>query len=257
MDEAARLRAIAEHGQGLAGQRLASKPREHHPVGCGLAGADGVEKPGDDHLGAQLAVVPVGEHLAEGLGVRIVPARLRRGAEEAVGLLVKRTVAVLSVDLGGRGEEERHSLARRGPQHGVASTDVSQQRLERPLADELHPDGGGEVKTAIDPPHELAHQSLLGGRSLDQSGSAGLEQVGDVLAPACAQVIEDDHLVAARDECVCEMRADEPSPARYQVDQTGPRYLSGVPQGDSHPIGSVSGFATGRANLNPLFTAYC
>ena len=50
--EAPRLRAVAEYGDGLAGQRLPDEARHDHPVTPRLARADGVEEPHDDHRAA-------------------------------------------------------------------------------------------------------------------------------------------------------------------------------------------------------------
>src|SRR5829696_650415 len=101
MPEAARLGAVAEDRERLAADRLARQRRQYHPVHPGLPRADGVEQPRHDVLGAELLVVAERERLAEGLGGRVVPARLLRRAIDAVGVLRECAVAELSVDLRG------------------------------------------------------------------------------------------------------------------------------------------------------------
>ena len=79
--EAARLGAVAEHGDRLAGQRLPHEGRDHHPVLAGLPRPDRVEQPDDDHR--QLALLPVGQrqelvdHLAAGVGPAVLLASAR------------------------------------------------------------------------------------------------------------------------------------------------------------------------------------
>ena len=77
---APRLRAVAEHRDRLAGERLPHEVRDHHAVLARLARADGVEEAHDDHR--QLAFLPVGEReeLVDGLAARVRPAVLRRRA---------------------------------------------------------------------------------------------------------------------------------------------------------------------------------
>jgi hypothetical protein len=47
---------------------------------------------------------------------------------------------------------------------------------------------------------------------LDELRLAGGERVGDVLEAAGAEIVEDENLVAARDQRVSQMRADEALP---------------------------------------------
>ena len=50
--EATRLLAVCVDRQGIPGERLTDEPGQNHPVGAGLARADGVEQTDDDHLGS-------------------------------------------------------------------------------------------------------------------------------------------------------------------------------------------------------------
>src|SRR5262249_61379723 len=78
--ERARLRAVAEHRDRFARQRLPYEIGNYHSVLAGLPRPDGIEETHDDHR--ELALLPVGEseELVDGLAARIVPAMLWRRA---------------------------------------------------------------------------------------------------------------------------------------------------------------------------------
>ena len=88
--EAARLRAVAEDRDRLAGERLAHEVRNHHPVLAGLPGPDGIEEPHDDD--GQLPFLPVGQRqeLVDHLAAGVRPAVLGGRAEHEVGVLAER-----------------------------------------------------------------------------------------------------------------------------------------------------------------------
>jgi hypothetical protein len=65
-------------------------------------------------------------------------------------------------------------------------------------------------------------EPLVGDRPLDKLGLLGVRQMLDVLPPAGAQVIEDQHPIAARHERIRQVRADEIRASRDQVIQASP-----------------------------------
>src|SRR3954471_9873858 len=215
--EAARLGAAPVDGEVLARKGLLHEARQHHPVGALLTRADGVEEAGDHDLRVAVPHVAMRERLAEGLRGGVAPARLERGAEHAIGLLVEGTARVLPVDLGCRGVEQPASVADGRRDHVVGAADVAEQRLERARHDELDPHGRGEVVAGVDGPHALVHHRLVEDAALLQLHVVGAQQMLDVGAIAGAQVIQDQDLVAARGQRLRRVGADEPGPAGDEI----------------------------------------
>ena len=206
--EAARLRAVSEHGQVVLGEGLADEVRDDHAVGAGLPWAHRVEEPHHDHLGVLLARVAVGDHLAEDLGRRIRPAALLGAPEEAIRLLGEGAHAVLAVDLRSGGVEEADAVSGGRLGDDVAAAHVLEERFERALADQLHPDRGGEMKAPIDLPHQPVDLRRVVGRALDKRGAA-IEQVLDVSQVPGREIVQDHDLVAALHERVGEVAPNE------------------------------------------------
>ncbi len=93
-------------------------------------------------------------------------------------------------------------------------------RLDRPdgaLDDQLDADGGGEVVDDVRPVDELRDDGCVL-RGVDRVREAGLVlEVPDVLDRAGGKVVEDVDLVAALEQLVGEMGADEAGSAGDQV----------------------------------------
>ena len=61
---------------------------------------------------------------------------------------------------------------RRRVEHDLGAADVREQRLERPVDDELHADGRGEVHDDVDVLHELDDRAVVEDRSRARAGTA-------------------------------------------------------------------------------------
>jgi hypothetical protein len=68
------LVALAVDGQRLVPQGLADEARNHHAVTPGLARADGVEKPTDNHRQLLVPEIRQRKKLVHGFGRSIAPA---------------------------------------------------------------------------------------------------------------------------------------------------------------------------------------
>jgi hypothetical protein len=79
--------------------------------------------------------------------------------------------------------------------------------VQRPLADELDPDGGRQMHDDVHGLHQPVHPRRIGGGA-DHERDA-VVQVGEIAAPARRQVVERDDVRAFGGEEVAEVRADE------------------------------------------------
>ena len=214
--EASPLRAVAEDRDRLALQTLRDEAGDHHPVTARLAWAHRVEQP--RHHDGQPALVPVGqaEELVQRLGAGIRPAPRRRRPHHAVVALGEGDLDPLAVDLARRGQEHGPSVAGARLEHGVGAVDDRLDRLDRLLDDQLHAHGAGQV---ID--GRAFQDAALHDVRIAHAGHAQLEagpafQVGDVLEPARAQVVEHQDALTLGDQALRQMTADEARPARHQ-----------------------------------------
>jgi hypothetical protein len=91
----------------------------------------------------------------------------------------------------------------------LGAADVGRQALQWLVDDELHADGGGEVEAHVDAGHDVVEQVRVEDAAEDELHVVALAQVLDVLQAAGGQVVQDDHRVAARQEGVGEVGADE------------------------------------------------
>ena len=124
-------------------------------------GPDGVEEPDDDDR--QLALLPVREReeLVDRLAARVGPAMLRRRAQHEIGVLAERHVLALAVHLRRRRDDDELLLLVRVLQHDLGAVHVGLDRVHRLLDDQLHADGGGEVKDDVAAIDELGEQRLV------------------------------------------------------------------------------------------------
>ena len=176
VQEATRLAAVAVDGHVLAGDRLADKTRHDHSVGAPLSGADRVEQPDHDRIGAVLGVIAVRHRLAVGLRDRIGPAALGRRPEDPVGVLVQRAGRVLAVHLRGGGEQQPFPLSRGRRDDHVGAVHDPSQRLERLCDHQLDPDRRGQVQAHVAVAHQLRHQPGIGHRAVHESHRPGAHQ---------------------------------------------------------------------------------
>ena len=149
--EAAGLVAISEHRQVLSAESLPDEPRYHHAVGAGLPGPRAVEQPDDDRGSSSLSVELVGEDLVHHLRGGVGPPRLRRWAEDPVGVLGQPVGGILPVDLRCGCDEGHRPVAGTRLQDGLGPQDVVLDRRERVVHDQLDPDRGGEMYDGVAP----------------------------------------------------------------------------------------------------------
>eukprot|EP00197_Chlamydomonas_leiostraca_P003887 CAMPEP_0202867288 /NCGR_PEP_ID=MMETSP1391-20130828/9101_1 /ASSEMBLY_ACC=CAM_ASM_000867 /TAXON_ID=1034604 /ORGANISM="Chlamydomonas leiostraca, Strain SAG 11-49" /LENGTH=416 /DNA_ID=CAMNT_0049547319 /DNA_START=82 /DNA_END=1333 /DNA_ORIENTATION=+ len=114
--EGARLRAVAVHGQRLAGQRLRHKVGHHAPVVQRHARAVRVEDADDAHVGAVLAPVVHGQRLGDTLAL-VVAGALADAVDVAPVRLLLGVLQRVAVHLAGGGDEEASLAALCHAQH--------------------------------------------------------------------------------------------------------------------------------------------
>ncbi len=215
--EAARLVPVAEDLEPAAAERGADEARDHHPVAAALARADGVEEADDHAVEPALLVVGEREELVHRLRVGVGPAALRRRPVDAAGALVeRRLVLVVAVDLRGRGDQDALAEAVALVEHVLGALHVRHERAHRLLDDQAHADGRGEVVDDVALVDELVHDGTREHRVHGEVEIAVLHQVLDVPARAGGEVVEDEDLLSVGEQQLCEVRADEPGPARDQ-----------------------------------------
>jgi hypothetical protein len=217
MAEAARLAAVAVDLERRVRERARDEARDHHPVLAALARADGVEEPDDHAVETALLVVREREELVHRLRVGVRPAPLRRRAVHAARVLgERRLLAVVAVDLGGRGDEHPLAEAVAVLEHGLRPLDVRDERVHGLLDDQADADGGGEVVDDVCLVHQLVYDRMREHGVDDEVEIAPFLQVGDVVVRACREIVQGPHLAAVLEQALAEVRADEPRAARHE-----------------------------------------
>ena len=107
-------------------------------------------------------------------------------------------------------------MSDRGREDVVRAADVAEQRAQRRGDDELHADGGGEVQRRVGRGHEVVDELGVERRALDQLDVGMPVQMGDRVAPAGGEVVEEDDALAAGEQRVREVGADEAGAAGDQ-----------------------------------------
>ena len=92
--------------------------------------------------------------------------------------------------------------------------DVRHERVHRLLDDEAHADRGRQVVDDVAAMHELVHDRRLEHRVDDEMEVAPVAQVRDIPLGARRQVVEDEHLHAAVEQQLGEVRPDEAGTTR-------------------------------------------
>jgi hypothetical protein len=95
----------------------------------------------------------------------------------------------------------------------LAAPDVGRQALQRLVDDQLHADRGRQVEAQVRPAHDVVHQVGVEDAAEHELDVVALAQVLDVLQAPGAEVVEQDHRVAAGEQGVGEVGADEAGPA--------------------------------------------
>ena len=216
MCKRARLSAVAEHGDRLAGEGLPHEVRDHHPVSTGLTRSDSVEKANDDDR--QLPLFPVGQRqeLVDRLAARVCPPMLRSRSEHEISVFAERHIIALAVDLGGRSNHHELFFLVGVLQHNLGAMHVRFDRMYRLLDNQLHPDGGCKVEHHVASVDELGQQRFVVDRVDEVFEPGPAFEMGDVVDRSGREIIQDQHLAALIEQRFRQMRPDEPGAAGYQ-----------------------------------------
>ena len=160
--EAARLRAVAVHGDRLARQRLPHEVRDHHAVAAGLARPHGVEEAHDDRPAASVSFQYAS---ARNSSIALLQAYAQRcfgvGPSTRSASSLEGHVGALAVHLGGRRDDDQLLLLVRVLEHDLGAVHVGLDRVDRLLDDQLHADGRGEVEHDVAVVDQLGEQRLV------------------------------------------------------------------------------------------------
>jgi hypothetical protein len=101
-------------------------------------------------------------------------------------------------------------------EHDLRPLDVRHQRAHGLLHDQAHADGGGEVVDDVALVYELVDDCGREDRVDDEVEVAPFPQMGDVLGRPGGEVVECEHLPAAREQKLRQVGADEARSPRNQ-----------------------------------------
>ena len=150
---------------------------------------------------------PVGERekFVERFRSGIAPAALRCGAENEIGVLVKRHVGILAVDLGGRSRQNELLFLVRGFENHLRAVDVGLDSAHGTFDDELHADSCGEVNHGVGVIDEFGDKlAILDVVEVILHPVEGFE-VADVVHAARGKIVEQHDIVAAFEQALREM----------------------------------------------------
>ncbi len=202
--EAARLRAVAEHRHVLVAQRLRHEGRHRAPVLHPHARAVGVEDADDLRVDAVEPVVGHRHRLGEPLRLVVDAARADGVDVAPVGLLL-RVLERIAVDLGGGRDHEGRALGLRQAERLVRAERADLQRLDRQLEVVHRAGGAGPVQHVV---HRAVHLDVVRDVVADELEVA-IAQVRDVGQVSGQQVVDAHHRVAAVEQGLGQMGADE------------------------------------------------
>ena len=151
-------------------------------------------------------VIGEAEMLADRLRGRVAPAIDSGGAEHAVVVFAPRHFGIAPINLGGRAEHHFLVVLVGGLEDVLGAVDIDVQRLVGIAYIMFYADHGGEVIDEIGLRDQAVDQFEVENRVVDVVEARIVEQMADLADRAG---IEHEHLVAARDECVGDMRAQK------------------------------------------------
>ena len=159
--EAARLRAVAVHGDRPAQERLLHEGRDDHAILPGLPRAHGVEEA--NHHGRQMLLTPVGqgEELIERLRAGIAPAAFCRRPQHQRTVFLERHLFAQAVHLGSRGQEHFFLFLVGLGEDDLGAVHVGFDGAHRAFDDQLHADGGRQVQDNVAAIDEFCHHPGL------------------------------------------------------------------------------------------------
>ena len=184
--------------------------RDHHPVLAALPRADGVEEAGDRAVEVVLDVVGERQELVHRLRVRVGPAALgRRPVDPPRRLLEGSLLAVVAVDLGGRGDENALVEPMAVLEDDLRAAEIRDECAHRLVDDQPHPDRSREVVDDVAAVDELVDDGRLQNAVDDQMKPVAITEMLDVLQRAGREVVERPDVPAVVEKPLGEIRADE------------------------------------------------
>ena len=202
--EAARLSAVAEHGDVFVPQRLTDEGRHGAAVVEPHARAVGVEDSHDLRVDPVVPVIGHRHRFGKPLGLVVYAARPYR-IDVAPVRLPLRMFERVAVDLRGRGDDEARSLGFGESERLVRAQGADLERLNRQLQIVDRTCRAGPVEHVV---HRSVEIEILGHVHLDERELA-IGQVGDVRDVASNEIVDADDGVAAIEKRFGEVRADE------------------------------------------------
>ncbi len=175
--EGARLRAVAEHRQRLARERLLEKRDRRTPVVAPHARAVRVEDAGDPRVHALLGVVGHRQRLRIALGLVVHAARADRVHVAPVALRLRMHLRV-AVDLARRADQEAGALPLREPECVVRPVGADLERVQR---QPQVVDRAGEGREVVDVVDRAGDLDVLDEVVIDELEFRGARDVRDVL----------------------------------------------------------------------------
>ena len=164
----------------------------------------------DDAVEVVLLVVGEREELVHRLRVGVRPALLRRRpVDPPVGLDERPLLAMVAVDLGGRGDQHALAEAVAVLEHDLGAAQVRDERLHRLLDDQPHADRRGEVVDDVALVDELVDDRPVQHRVDDEVEVRAVAEMLDVVERSGREVVEHPDLVAFVEQQLGEVRADE------------------------------------------------
>ena len=214
--EATGLPAVSEHGDRFSPQRLSDEPRDYHSVTPGLTRSDRVEQPHDDRLEALFTPVGVRQDLVDRLGLGVGPPTLQRRPENPIVIFRQTVRGVLPVDLGRRGDQDPLAVLVGLLEDRLRPSDVGHEALERLLDNQVDTHRRSEMEDDIDPRDDMVDEIHVEHRAEHELTVGVTLEMGDVGESPGREVVEQEHLIAAPEKPIRQMRSNK---ARSTGDQ--------------------------------------
>src|SRR4051812_16800171 len=177
-----------------------------------VAGAVGVEQAQDRDLQAALLVHAQGQVLVEVLRRGVAPTAAGRRTEDDLAVLAEGCRGV-AVDVGGRGEDDRHVELERDVERGLRAVDVDVHGVQGPA--EARDLAGGEVHDAADVLEVTRQARAVTAVVLQQLEAGTPEDAAKVLRTAHREVVDPDDLAPLVEQALDQVRADEAGGTRH------------------------------------------
>ena len=200
VDVVARLAPVAEDRRRLACCELPEENCDHARLAVRVLPRPVDVAEAQRHVTGAVEPV-VGRHVLLARQLRDAVGRER----PALGVLRGRPVALAVDRAAGGAEDDLRAVAARGLEHPDRPADVHVGVVLRPLDRDAHVHLGAEVEADLG-----THVVEVLVQRLAQVRHHEPRALGHVLALAVREIVEREHLVAAREQRLDDMRADEP-----------------------------------------------